>query len=148
MNLRRRWLWALACLGWVSTTRVAAQHVPERELLQPYVGTARIQRDRVKLELPRLADNGFTVPLKVSVSSTARSSLAVRRLLLLSNRNPRPLIAAFEFDETAPPPVISTTAIARRYPGNSSPKIEHACRSRNAANGSATKVATPMNNRI
>lgn len=108
MNLRRRWLWALACLGWVSTTRVAAQHVPERELLQPYVGTARIQRDRVKLELPRLADNGFTVPLKVSVSSTARSSLAVRRLLLLSNRNPRPLIAAFEFDETAPPPVIST----------------------------------------
>ena len=68
MNLRRRWLWALACLGWVSTTRVAAQHVPERELLQPYVGTARIQRDRVKLELPRLADNGFTVPLKVIAS--------------------------------------------------------------------------------
>jgi sulfur-oxidizing protein SoxY len=108
MNLRRRWLWALGCLGWIGATRVSAQHVLERELLQPYVGTARLQRDRVKLELPRLADNGFTVPLRVSVANTAHSSLAVRRLLLLSNRNPRPLIAAFEFGETAPAPVIST----------------------------------------
>ena len=65
MNLRRGLLWALG--GWgLGATRTWAQHVPQETLLQPFLGTTRAQKGRVKLELPRLADNGFSVPLKIA----------------------------------------------------------------------------------
>jgi len=96
MNLRRRLLWALG-LGWGATPSLFAQHVLQEQLLQPYVGANAVQKGRVKLEIARLADNGFNVPLKVSVQSPMTAQDHVRRLLLLSNRNPRPLMAGFEF---------------------------------------------------
>ena len=68
MNLRRRLLWALG-LGWGATPSIFAQHVPAEELLQPYIGRNAVEKGRVSLEIARLADNGFNVPLKVSVSS-------------------------------------------------------------------------------
>ena len=96
MNRRRSLLCALG-LGWGGSQSLWAQHTPQDELLAPYVGHSSVQRGRVKLEIPRLADNGFSVPLKVSVSSPMTSQDHVRKLLLLSNRNPRPLIAEFDF---------------------------------------------------
>jgi sulfur-oxidizing protein SoxY len=107
MNQRRGLLWILG--GWgLGATRAWAQHVPEAELLQPYLAGARAQSQRVKLELPRLADNGFTVPLKVSVTSPLGAPGHVQRLLLLSNRNPRPLMAEFEWGPAAAAPAIVT----------------------------------------
>lgn len=107
MNLRRRLLWALG-LGWGATPALFAQHVPQEQLLQPYVGVNAVQKGRVKLEIARLADNGFNVPLKVFVASPMTAQDHVRRLLLLSDRNPRPLIAAFEFGPSADQVLIST----------------------------------------
>ena len=107
MNRRRGLLWALG--GWsLGATQAWAQHVAEAELLSPYLGNTRAQIGRVKLELPRLADNGFTVPLKVSVASAMTAQDHVRRLLLLSNRNPRPLMAEFEWGPAAAAPLIAT----------------------------------------
>jgi sulfur-oxidizing protein SoxY len=108
MNLRRGLLWALGWWGCGVATRAWAQHVPDDALLHPHVGNSRLHTGRVKLELPRLADNGFTVPLKVSVTSPMTPQDHVRRLLLLSNRNPRPLIAEFEFGPASAPPVMAT----------------------------------------
>ena len=107
MNLRRRLLWALG-LGWGATPSIFAQHVPAEELLQPFIGRNAIEKGRVALEIARLADNGFNVPLKVSVSSPMTAQDHVRRLLLLSNRNPRPLLAAFEFGPSSDQVMIST----------------------------------------
>ena len=107
MNLRRRLLWALG-LGWGATPALFAQHVPQEELLRPYVGINSAQKGRVKLDIARLADNGFNVPLKVSVASPMTAQNHVRRLLLLSDRNPRPLIAAFEFGPSSDQVLIST----------------------------------------
>jgi len=107
MNLRRRLLWALG-LGWSSTPSLFAQHVLQEPLLQPYVGANAVQKGRVKLEIARLADNGFNVPLKVSVASPMTAQNHVRRLLLLSNRNPRPLMAGFEFGPGSDQVLIST----------------------------------------
>lgn len=107
MNLRRGLLWALG--GWgLGATRAWAQHVPQETLLQPFLGTTRAQKGRVKLELPRLADNGFSVPLKIAIASAMSPQDHVRRLLLLSNRNPRPLIAEFEWGPAAAAPVLAT----------------------------------------
>jgi sulfur-oxidizing protein SoxY len=100
MNLRRSLLWALGACG-LAGTRAWAQHVPQAELLQPYVGQTQPGKGRVQLELPRLADNGYSVPLKLSLAPTPGASDRVRRLLLLSNRNPRPLMAEFEWGPAA-----------------------------------------------
>ena len=107
MNLRRRLLWALG-LGWGATPVLFAQHVPQEELLRPYVGINSAQKGRVKLDIARLADNGFNVPLKAAVASPMTAQDHVRHLLLLSNRNPRPLMAAFEFGPSSEQVLIST----------------------------------------
>ena len=107
MNFRRRFLWALG-LGWGTSPALFAQHMPQEQLLQPYVGVNPIQKGRVKLEIARLADNGFNVPLKVSVASPMSAQDHVRRLLILSNRNPRPLMAAFDFGPASDEVRIST----------------------------------------
>ena len=109
MNLRRRLLWALGLgWGWGATPALFAQHVSQEELLRPYVGINSAQKGRVKLDIARLADNGFNVPLKVSVQSPMTAQDHVRRLLLLSNRNPRPLMAGFEFGPGSDQVLIST----------------------------------------
>jgi sulfur-oxidizing protein SoxY len=66
-------------------------------LLKQFIGNSPVQEGRVVLQIPRLTDNGLSVPLKVSVESAMNVNDHVLQLLLQSNRNPRPLIAAFEF---------------------------------------------------
>lgn len=51
---------------------------------------------RVALTLPRLADNGLSVPLHVRVPSPMTAQDHVRQICLVSMRNPRPLMARFE----------------------------------------------------
>jgi sulfur-oxidizing protein SoxY len=43
-----------------------------------------------------LADNGLSVPMSVRVDNPMTELDHVRRVVLLSNRNPRPVIAEFE----------------------------------------------------
>jgi sulfur-oxidizing protein SoxY len=56
---------------------------------------AEAKPGKVKLELPRLADNGNSVALKVSVASPMTSTDFVRAIHLFSEKNPRPVIARF-----------------------------------------------------
>jgi len=55
-----------------------------------------VQEGRVELVLPRLADNGLSVPLQVRVPSPMTAQDHVRQICLVSMRNPRPLMARFE----------------------------------------------------
>ena len=50
---------------------------------------------RVTLEIPRLADNGHSVAVRVDVASPMTAADHVKRIVLLSERNPRPVIATF-----------------------------------------------------
>lgn len=50
---------------------------------------------RVKLELPVLADNGNSVPMKVSVESPMTEADHVKLIRLLSERNPEREMAVF-----------------------------------------------------
>jgi len=51
-------------------------------------GGAPVGRGRVKLELPLLADNGNSVPLRVSVASPMTAADHVMSIHLFSERNP------------------------------------------------------------
>jgi sulfur-oxidizing protein SoxY len=55
-----------------------------------------VRQGRVELSLPRLADNGLSVPLQVRVPSPMTAQDHVRQICLVSMRNLRPLMARFE----------------------------------------------------
>jgi sulfur-oxidizing protein SoxY len=55
------------------------------------------RRGKVKLELPVLADNGNSVPMKVSVESPMSEADHVKVIRLISERNPEREMAVFHF---------------------------------------------------
>src|SRR5688572_27342181 len=81
--------------------RAASPAGPLAPLIEKITGGAPLQEGRVRLEIPRLADNGHSVPLKVAVKSAMTSSDHVRSITLLSERNPRPLMAIFHLGPRA-----------------------------------------------
>ena len=72
-----------------------AQADPFAALVGKITGGAAVRSGRVTVETPRLADNGHSVPFKVSVTSPMTQSDHVRSITLLSERNPRPIIATY-----------------------------------------------------
>jgi len=56
---------------------------------------APVKKGKVKLELPELADNGNSVPMKVSVESPMTEADHVKAIHLFSERNPVPRMASF-----------------------------------------------------
>lgn len=54
-------------------------------------------RDGVAIDLPQIAENGNSVPMRVKVASPMSAADHVSAVYLLSERNPRPLMATFRF---------------------------------------------------
>jgi sulfur-oxidizing protein SoxY len=103
MRARRRFISVLAGLAAAPLLpgRVAraqsdtAQSDTFAELVRKVTGGASVRRGRVAIDTPRLADNGHSVPFKVSVESPMTAADYVSSITLLSERNPRPLMATF-----------------------------------------------------
>lgn len=62
-------------------------------------GGATISVGRVTIDTPRLADNGHSVPITVRVTSAMSMQDHVRRIALVSESNPRPVIATFHLSQ-------------------------------------------------
>ena len=95
MTQRREMLAGL--VGAVLSPGLSAQ-TPElsaKGWIDKITGGQSVREGRVALILPRLADNGLSVPLQVRVSSPMTAQSHVRQISLVSMRNPRPLIASF-----------------------------------------------------
>jgi len=84
-------LWAMAA----GLARAQTPADPLATLVRDITGGAALTPGRVTIDTPRLADNGHSVPLKVSVDNPMTATNHVRSITLLSPRNPRPLIAKF-----------------------------------------------------
>jgi sulfur-oxidizing protein SoxY len=97
-SARRRFLSLLASLaaGWLPLA-ARAQADPFADLVRELTGGAPVSRGRVTIETPLLADNGHSVPLRLRVESPMTAAQHVRSIALLSEKNPRPLIARFKF---------------------------------------------------
>jgi sulfur-oxidizing protein SoxY len=64
----------------------------------PWAASAQsVRHGRVKLELPVLADNGNSVPMKVTVESPMTEADHVKLVRLISERNPERQMAVFHF---------------------------------------------------
>lgn len=95
---RRTFLAAAATLPLLVQVRPVSA-LPTIDVLQPLVqkitGGAALREGRVQLEIPQLSDNGHSVPLKISVKSAMTENDHVRAIHVLSEKNPRPVIAVF-----------------------------------------------------
>ena len=108
---RRRFVSGLAGLAAVPLlpSRAArAQTDPFVPLLRKLTGGAPVREGRVTVETPRLADNGHSVPFKVSVESPMTAADHVRSVTLLSERNPRPVMASFHLGPHAGRAIVAT----------------------------------------
>jgi len=104
ISMRRRFIALLASLAAASllpSRAVRAQADPFAALLKQVTGGAAVRPGRVTVDTPRLADNGHSVPLTVSVESPMTAADHVRSITLLSERNPRPLMATFHLGPKA-----------------------------------------------
>lgn len=72
----------------------AAQEDMERARLDLF-GDRPVQAGRVTVKLPPIAENGHSVALSVSVESPMTPDDYVKRIAVLSPRNPLPTIAVF-----------------------------------------------------
>ncbi len=70
----------------LAANRKAAFHAALRKI----VGDARVQRGKVKLQLPPLIDNGNSVPLSVTVESPMTEADHVKAIHVLTEKNPLP----------------------------------------------------------
>jgi sulfur-oxidizing protein SoxY len=59
-------------------------------------GERRIQRGRVKIDIPQIAENGNVVPVTIEVESPMTPDDYVKRIHLFSEHNPLPDIVEFE----------------------------------------------------
>lgn len=98
MSDRRRFLLTSTALaGGLLCARFAmAQENPRRAtLLRELTGGAPVNAGRVTVDTPPLADNGHSVAVRVLVDSPMTAQDHVRRITLLAERNPRPIVASF-----------------------------------------------------
>lgn len=86
----------LALMRWLPA-RAADDALPDMPALAAFVGTRVVRWERLRLVLPRLADNGFAVPVKIAVDGPFTPSSYVTSIRLFSETNPVPEMAVFEY---------------------------------------------------
>ena len=85
----------------------AAQEDVERAR-QELFGNRPVQEGRVHVKLPPIAENGFSVALDVSVDSPMTEDDYVKQIVILSPRNPLPVIGQFYFTPQSGRAAVST----------------------------------------
>jgi sulfur-oxidizing protein SoxY len=88
---------ATSPLALIATRRARAQAALEAIVPAIFdtVKGAEVKPGKIKLQIPRLADNGNSVAVKLTVESPMTESDYVRGIYLFSEKNPRPVIARF-----------------------------------------------------
>ncbi len=92
----------------MTTGLARAQADPLAPLIRDITGGVPLTAGKIVIDTPRLADNGHSVPLKVTVDHPMTAANHVRSITLLSPRNPRPLIAKFTLGPHAGRAEVST----------------------------------------
>ncbi|HTS21176.1 MAG TPA: thiosulfate oxidation carrier protein SoxY [Casimicrobiaceae bacterium] len=95
---RRRWLKGAAALAMArSLPGFAAPEMPDIPLLTQLLAGRVPRWERLRLDLPALADNGLAVPLKLALPGPFAPGPSVQAIHLFSEKNPVPEMAVFEF---------------------------------------------------
>ena len=93
---RRRLMQAAAAIAIVGARPVHAA-LPAIPSLDAWLAGRTPAFERIKLGIPAIADNGFAVPMRVSVAGPFAPGPYVKAIRLFSETNPVPDMAVFEF---------------------------------------------------
>ncbi len=95
-NARRRALFATVLMPLLPTSAIA-QAEPEVAAFKEFVAGRTVRPGRLVLDIPRIADNGNVVPVKISLTGPFAPGAEVKSIHLFSEKNPVPQMAAFHF---------------------------------------------------
>jgi len=85
-----------------SPTPRAFQPVQDvQPLLDQLTGGAKAESGGIAIELPQIAENGNSVPMRIKVESPMSAEDRVEKVHVIAERNPRPLVATFHFGPAA-----------------------------------------------
>ena len=111
ITLNRRSL-LLGATGAVSIATLPLQAIADQADLEQarrdLFGDRPIREGRVTVKLPPIAENGYSVPLSVTVDSSMTADDYVKSVAILSPRNPLPNIAQFHFTPRSGKAFVST----------------------------------------
>lgn len=97
---RRRALGGAGALLLVACLPARAEDpLPSIPSLATYLAGRVPRRERIKLAIPALADNGFAVPMRITVAGPFAPGAHVKSLRVFSETNPVPDVAVFEFPQ-------------------------------------------------
>ena len=105
---RRKFLAAASSLAAAATlapavraqmTRTPLNNMPE--VIHKLVGSAVVNKGKVKLDLPPLVENGHLVPLTVKVDSPMTEADHVKAIHVFTERNPLPEMISFRLGPRA-----------------------------------------------
>ena len=96
--------WALASPLLAAAPAVAAQDMPAIPALTSFLAGRSPRWERLRLELPALADNGQAVPMRLTMAGPFAPGAVLKSIHLYSEVNPVPEMAVFEFP--SPPPKV------------------------------------------
>lgn len=82
----------------------SAQQLPAIPALTAFLAGRSPRWERLRLELPSLADNGQAVPMRLTMAGPFAAGAAIKAIHLFSEVNPVPEMAVFEFP--SPPPKV------------------------------------------
>ncbi|MGL4813043.1 MAG: thiosulfate oxidation carrier protein SoxY [Beijerinckiaceae bacterium] len=85
---------ALAVTG-VSTPALAKNNA--EDLIKAFTGGKAVEKGKVKIDVPEIAENGNTVPMTVSVDSPMTADSYVEKVLVVADGNPNAGLATFSF---------------------------------------------------
>jgi sulfur-oxidizing protein SoxY len=70
-------------------------------LIERVTAGAAVERSGVAIELPQIAENGNSVPMRIRVESPMTAADHVSAIHVFAERNPRPLVAVFRLGASA-----------------------------------------------
>ncbi|MEY4654199.1 MAG: hypothetical protein RI884_2780 [Pseudomonadota bacterium] len=93
---RRAWLVGVAAAPWWAE-RAWAQAEPEVAAYKAFVGARAVRTERLVLDIPRIADNGNLVPVRIAMPGPFAPGAEVKSIHLFSQKNPVAQMAVFHF---------------------------------------------------
>jgi sulfur-oxidizing protein SoxY len=96
--------WALASPLLAGAPVAVAQEMPAIPALTSFLAGRSPRWERLRLELPALADNGQAVPMRLTMAGPFAPDPVLKAIHLYSEVNPVPEMAVFEFP--SPPPKV------------------------------------------
>src|SRR5713101_7309576 len=91
-----------AAIAIVGASRPAAATPQEAAAeIAKFTGGRPVEKGRISIELPEIAENGNTVPLSIVVDSPMTADDYVSDILVVAEGNPRPGLATFHLTPLA-----------------------------------------------